>query len=74
MRVAISKFADKFKLKFKSLFYAQGPEMLHCGCIIHKNLLNRRCSRREVGPRGFKKKKLIIPGHFLYNDPDEGTY
>ena len=24
MQIAISKFADKFKLKFKSLFYAQG--------------------------------------------------
>ena len=27
MRIAISNIADKFKLKFKRLFYAYGPEV-----------------------------------------------
>ena len=44
MRIAISNIADKFKLKFKRLLYALGPEVrepgLHFGTLRIKKPLN----------------------------------
>ena len=66
MRIAISNIADKFKLKFKRLFYAQGPEVNvreRLGeYVLKPAAVLRKCSCEHQ--RETKKKKAKV--HLIY--------